>query len=140
MWNVIVCDHNKAEQEKLTAYVQNCCKDAGVSVQIQGCADWTELAQKIKKAEPDMVIVPRMAWKGWISLPVQGFFPGRSSGSQIWISGCRHTACVSLISVKNRSPAQRWSGHLPDVWKYGLRSRIRGLERIERRKSMEETF
>ncbi|MBU3874914.1 hypothetical protein HGO97_003685 [Faecalicatena sp. AGMB00832] len=101
MWNVIVCDHNKAEQEKLTAYVQNCCKDAGVSVQIQGCADWTELAQKIKKAEPDMVIVAQNGVEGLDIITSARLL----SGKIVWFSDLdfgvqAYRLCVAYFSKK----------------------------------------
>ena len=83
MWSVVVCDDNITERERIIEYVKVFSDDKGQEIAVQGAADWPELFEKLKQAEPDVLSLLRMVWKGWTPSPMYICRPGDLSGFPI---------------------------------------------------------
>lgn len=56
MWNIIICDGNEAEREQIIGYIRHYCKKYMREAEVEVCADWPELMEKLKLAEPDVLV------------------------------------------------------------------------------------
>ena len=101
MRHVIVCDGNTTEQQQLMTYVQQSCTAKGWDVQTEGCADWPELVQKIKRLEPDIVLIAQDGVEGLDTITSAALL----SGKIIWFSDLdfgvqAYRLCVSYFCQK----------------------------------------
>ena len=68
MWSVVVCDDNITERERIIEYVKVFSDDKGQEIAVQGAADWPELFEKLKQAEPDVIIIAQNGVEGMDTL------------------------------------------------------------------------
>lgn len=64
MWNVVVCDGDRAEREQILDYVRNFSGENNKEIEVIGCADWPELYEKLEQAEPDIIIIAQDGVEG----------------------------------------------------------------------------
>lgn len=101
MWSVIVCDGDKWEREQILGYVRIFCKEEKQEVTAQGVADWPELFEKLKQAEPDVLVIAQDGVEGLNTITNIHLPPGRF----IWFSDLdfslqAYRLCVSWFGRK----------------------------------------
>ena len=64
MWSIVVCDGNEMEREQLLEYIRRFGGEKKREVTITGCTDWPELYERLKQAEPDVIIIAQDGVEG----------------------------------------------------------------------------
>lgn len=64
MQRVVVCDGDSVERKQLLEYIWRFCRENGLEVTAEGCADWPELYEKMRQAEPDVILVAQDGVEG----------------------------------------------------------------------------
>lgn len=57
MWSVVVCDGDETERELILEYIRRFSGERNQESTAEGCAGWPELYEKLKQAEPDVIII-----------------------------------------------------------------------------------
>lgn len=64
MWSVIVCDSDEAERNEILAYIRRFSAEKNQEVMAMGCAGWPELYERLKQAEPDVILIAQDGVEG----------------------------------------------------------------------------
>lgn len=64
MWSVVVCDGDETEREQLLEYIRRFGGEKKREVTLTGCTDWPELYERLKQAEPDVIIIAQDGVEG----------------------------------------------------------------------------
>lgn len=64
MWNIVVCDGNKIEQEQILEYIRRFSSETKQEIKAQGAANWPELFKKLEQEEPDVIIIAQNGVEG----------------------------------------------------------------------------
>ena len=101
MWSVVVCDDNITERERIIEYVKVFSDDKGQEIAVRGAADWPGLFEKLKQAEPDVIIIAQNGVEGMDTLTNVHLPPRRF----IWFSDLdfslqAYRLCISWFGKK----------------------------------------
>lgn len=101
MRSIVVCDGNDAEREQLLGYIRRFCDERDMKLSAQGVADWPELFEQLKEAEPDIIIVAQDGVDGLNTITSIHLPPGKF----IWFSDLdfavqAYRLCVSWFGIK----------------------------------------
>lgn len=101
MWRIAVCNGNAAEREQLLGYIRRFCEERDMELYAQGAADWPELFEQLKEAEPDIIIVAQDGVDGLNTITGIHLPPGKF----IWFSDLdfavqAYRLCVGWFGMK----------------------------------------
>lgn len=95
MWRITVCNGNAAEREQLLGYIRRFCEERDMELYAQGAADWPELFEQLKEAEPDIIIVAQDGVDGLNTITGIHLPPGKF----IWFSDLDFAVLAYRLSV-----------------------------------------
>lgn len=82
MLNIIVCDGDTAEREQLLQDIRRCLDEKNMEGQAEGCADWPGLSERLRRLEPDIIIIAQNGVDGLNTIESLRL----PSGKIIWFS------------------------------------------------------
>ena len=117
MWSIVVCDGNETEREQLLEYIRRFGGETNEGVSAEGCAGWPELYERLKQAEPDVIIIAQDGVEGLntltnIHLPPRKF---------IWFSDLDFSLQAYRLCVP-------WFGSKPVTYQKMTQALIRCME------------
>lgn len=119
MWNIAVCSGNNAEREQLLGYVRRFCDERDMELYAQGAADWPELFEQLKEAEPDIIIVAQDGVDGLNTITGIHLPPGKF----IWFSDLDFAVQAYRLCVS-------WFGKKPVTYQLMEQALLRCMETV----------
>lgn len=101
MWNIVICNGNKTEQQQLLEYIKRWCSENDREASVEICSDWTELYEKLSHTEPDTIIIAQDGVTGLDTITSSHFPPSKI----IWFSDLdfamqAYRLCISWFGKK----------------------------------------
>lgn len=119
MWNITVCSGNAAEREQLLGYIRRFCEERDMELYAQGAADWPELFEQLKEAEPDIIIVAQDGVDGLNTITGIHLPPGKF----IWFSDLDFAVQAYRLCVS-------WFGKKPVTYQLMEQALLRCMETV----------
>lgn len=121
MWRIAVCDGNDAEREQLLGYIRCFCEERDMMLSAQGVADWPELFEQLKEAEPDIIIIAQDGVDGLNTITGVHLPPGKF----IWFSNLDFAVQAYRLCVS-------WFGKKPVTYQQMEQALFRCMETVSR--------
>ncbi len=64
MWSIVVCAGDEMEREQIIGYVRSFSRENNKTVEVEGCASWPKLYEKLEQTEPDIIIIAQDGVEG----------------------------------------------------------------------------